>query len=909
MFVFNKLNLLIMIAMSFFYSNYAQAGSNETSHASRKSQSLVSNIDDKPNIEQQSKITTDEKSQLNKQVNDQNSINDPQVYIENSPLKPTSNSQELPTNFKNDLNIEVESKEITHNIHEKPNFINEPIDLASNAQLVELSLEHKEESELNEEMLNYSELDIESLVSLNDLLNSSYMEQLVSPNLMYRRIKSEQTIYIDPDLGFNNYTFGGYSEVISKPEFGILEQESDRITYVMKDLSSLMRKNKISPLYDTFTIAKQEIDEHLIQTRSEIKVTVYFSFDPLSIKQWYIKNHGLDTYEVSTHNYDQGLFPRLGYGSEGEPSLDLNILPVWQEGITGKGVDVAIFDTGVDPNNPDLVNKLDMNKAQDLSGYLYPIDFTNGNSHGTRVAGIVGAEAKNLLGVRGIAYDANLIPIIPNYRDIYSLNYSFPYYIEPTKNLIISSSIGAEPGSIDNFMNENDQFDKNAIAKYLSKNVVINQSIGNYYSAWYREQEKNKNKKKFYYTGCRFYNVGCQFSQISSLGLAPIVNGIAAVDSNGHHSYYSNSSSSNLVSAFGGTRNDIKDGLLNYSRGIMTTDLSGLTNGTTGIYCNLLSDGSFLRQFCDGSINENSNGDYTSEMNGTSAATPMISAIVALMRQANSKLTWADVRDILIKSSSHDKLASYMATSDLYNLWFEDGANLIIEDEAIINGAGYKFSNLYGFGLIDAHKAVTMARSYKVGNLKKINEQYLKPIILNLSKLTFKAADKVADAMSISTIKAKSKIKLSSVALVISPELFTKFMDDPNSCDDLIAYYRAGSYYENNYLNEHCRNSDLTFTQIEIISPAGTKSILKGLGSIVTYVIDPKHPWELFTNAFYGEDSYGNWQVRIITSKGERIMKLTSEKQELVITKNRSYDQEINVPAKLKLFPLVSGER
>ena len=54
-----------------------------------------------------------------------------------------------------------------------------------------------------------------------------------------------------------------------------------------------------------------------------------------------------------------------------------------------------------------------------------------------------------------------------------------------------------------------------------------------------------------------------------------------------------------------------------------------------------------------------------------------------------------------------------MATSDKYNIWFEDGANLIIEDEAVTNGAGYRFSNLFGFGLIDAEKAVRIAAKYK----------------------------------------------------------------------------------------------------------------------------------------------------------------------------------------------------
>ena len=311
------------------------------------------------------------------------------------------------------------------------------------------------DSDSQTETVIYDELDFDSSLYVAGFFENVFNVQHDSPNQMYRVVKLKRTVYIDPALDFNSYTFEGYDSVEQGPEFGVITEDHRRLTYTMSDLTRLHRKNGISPLSDSFVLVRNETDEHLVTTRTEVDVTVYFSFDPLSIKQWYIKNYGLDTYEVSTRNYELGLYPRRGYGLDGVPSLDLNVIPVWKSGITGKGVNVAVFDTGVDPNNPDLKNKLDMKKAQDLSGYLYPIDFTSGNSHGTRVAGIIGAEAGNLLGVRGIAYDARLIPVIPDYRDIYALNYSFPYFMQLSRDLVISSSIGAEPGSIDNFMNEN----------------------------------------------------------------------------------------------------------------------------------------------------------------------------------------------------------------------------------------------------------------------------------------------------------------------------------------------------------------------------------------------------------------------------------------------------------------------
>ena len=42
---------------------------------------------------------------------------------------------------------------------------------------------------------------------------------------------------------------------------------------------------------------------------------------------------------------------------------------------------------------------------------------------------------------------------------------------------------------------------------------------------------------------------------------------------------------------------------------------------------------------------------YTDSFNGTSAATPMVSGVVALMLQASPKLTWRDVPLILARSA------------------------------------------------------------------------------------------------------------------------------------------------------------------------------------------------------------------------------------------------------------------
>lgn len=78
-------------------------------------------------------------------------------------------------------------------------------------------------------------------------------------------------------------------------------------------------------------------------------------------------------------------------------------------GNAGAGVDVAIIDTGIDYNHPDLAGN-----CLDADGKTRGYDFANNdsdpmddNGHGTHVAGIVAAE-DNGVGVIGVAPKANL---------------------------------------------------------------------------------------------------------------------------------------------------------------------------------------------------------------------------------------------------------------------------------------------------------------------------------------------------------------------------------------------------------------------------------------------------------------------------------------------------------------------
>ncbi|MCP2323842.1 subtilisin family serine protease [Hamadaea flava] len=77
----------------------------------------------------------------------------------------------------------------------------------------------------------------------------------------------------------------------------------------------------------------------------------------------------------------------------------------WAAGYTGKGVTVAVLDTGYDPTHPDLAGRVAA--AQDFTGEGSAVD-TNG--HGTHVAATVGGSARNPGGrLNGVAPETRLI--------------------------------------------------------------------------------------------------------------------------------------------------------------------------------------------------------------------------------------------------------------------------------------------------------------------------------------------------------------------------------------------------------------------------------------------------------------------------------------------------------------------
>lgn len=543
--------------------------------------------------------------------------------------------------------------------------------------------------------------------------------------------------------------------------------------------------------------------------------------DPLYTQQWHLKNTAQNSFSLS----------------RGLAGNDLNVEGAISSGATGKGIIVAVIDNGIEISHEDLQNNVIVGGSYNLiTGTNDPTPFADSAAHGTEVSGIIASEGWNGIGGRGVAPEASLIGF--NFLDK-----------DPQCAHLTLKNFSTCAAGVQTFANFAKSHGKSAFSDIAR---VFNQSYG-YSPTLPFTAEENEDELMLDVVkhgpdgkGALFVKAagnGFQYFNFQNAYWAPSIAVIKGEDNNHglpFHNANMSPDNTNLFNLVVSATNSVGQ-LSSYSSvgsnvfvagagGEYGTDAPAMVT-TDRMTCEKGSSTTNERPntgFMGGDHPLNEQCNYSSTMNGTSAATPSVAGVIALILSANPDLGWRDVREILAKTSIKINPDQPPVMIDVAGK-----ADFEAMGAWVDNTAGYHFNNLYGFGRVDATAAVELARDYNVD----LGDY----VISNWTK-----KDKLDKAI---------------------PDGNPKGVTDANAVVDNLVI--EGVQIELNI--DHKRLPDLA---IELISPSGTHSMVMTPYNGFTFqgVADEADPDEVVTgyvdtpmlsNAFYGEESSGDWTLKV----------------------------------------------
>lgn len=164
--------------------------------------------------------------------------------------------------------------------------------------------------------------------------------------------------------------------------------------------------------------------------------------DNFNLEMVSYSDYGVTTYSTKSIKQYESLLATMGFAdnntyetAEGAGTNDFYAADQWSipnMGVdlawnisTGYGVTVAVVDTGVDIDHPDLVSSMSTT-GYNAATMEVGLDYADDDSgHGTRVAGIIAADKDNEIGIAGIAPDITIVPIKVNYAGTSSIKASW----------------------------------------------------------------------------------------------------------------------------------------------------------------------------------------------------------------------------------------------------------------------------------------------------------------------------------------------------------------------------------------------------------------------------------------------------------------------------------------------------
>jgi subtilisin-like proprotein convertase family protein len=196
-----------------------------------------------------------------------------------------------------------------------------------------------------------------------------------------------------------------------------------------------------------------------------------------------------------------------------------------------------------------------------------------------------------------------------------------------------------------------------------------------------------------------------------------------------------------------------------------------------------------------------------------------VSGVIALMLEANSDLTWRDIKHLLVTTS--DKV-------DASKTHTQQG---IVQYGWTQNNAGYEHHNWYGFGQINASAAVTAAQSYTANSRGTwASTGYQSSGTLNTS---------LPDLTVTSNVKSVTK---------------------PTGSNDFVEFVRVSIRFDHTLAKS---------VGVRLTSPDGTTI---NLMQPYTNVNNPAlFDFDIGVSGFYGESIEGNWTIDFADYVGDGV--------------------------------------
>ncbi len=425
----------------------------------------------------------------------------------------------------------------------------------------------------------------------------------------------------------------------------------------------------------------------------------------------------------------------------------VGIKELWRRGYTGREVHIAIVDDALEIAHEDLVNKVVPGESRnyleppfsDMRFNPMPVDCRL-DGHGTAVAGIIAAEGGNGIGIKGVAYGAEIY--LSNYlvsQFVTSLREAMGRHTPATA--VSSNSWGSGATSR---LNRQDSITRNIIASQLDegfdgKGVNYVFAAGNSRQISMDRESVNVNSIDMASYSEMLNNPG-----IIVVCAVNVENNVTSYSNPGANLWLCGPSGDTVDIDFGSLAND-PDFLNYYHGGLPSVDLSSgagynraaakpaigsevtvseelrdhLDFGRGGFQLEFTVNGRDLaeelrvishREPANESpplehgdrlsiYRQPGDGNYTRFFSGTSAATPVVSGVIALLRAEHRELTWRDIMLILAESAEQVN-----PTSDSWQL----GAAAYHD-----SNKNYMHSIDYGFGLIDATAAMGLAKNWR----------------------------------------------------------------------------------------------------------------------------------------------------------------------------------------------------